>query len=722
MPQCGAYIAQVVARALLFGAILAFFAASPACAVQQPRVHRFDASDEAREGALPSVSFEMPQEREELGSPPPGQQVARPAFSQSEGRQIARIEIEPGTSLYGTGETPGQLMRNGRQTLVWNFDAYGYDNDQPNLYQAHPWVLAVRKDGSSFGVLADTTYEVEIDLTSGIEFRADGPEFPVITIEANHPADVVKKLADLTGKIPLPPKWALGYHQCRYSYYPDSRVREIAREFREREIPCDVIWMDIDYMDGFRCFTFDPEHFPDPAALNDHLHDNNFKSIWMIDPGIKDEDGYWVHDSGDEVDAWVKTKDGNWYNGEVWPGVCVFPDYTNAAIRAWWADLYEDFLATGIDGVWNDMNEPAVFNVATKTMPRDNVHRADPELGGEGPHARYHNIYGMQMFRATREGIQALRPDKRPFVLSRANFIGGQRYAATWTGDNSADWFHLESSVPMILNLGLSGSPFTGPDIGGFAGNGPKGSEGPFLARWMGVGAMLPFARGHTGKGNIDKEPWAFDESVERTSRLALERRYRLLPYIYTLFREAAETGMPVARPLFFVDPADPALRSEDDAFLLGGDILVACKMTPDRKREVAMPSGMWRPFDFGDGHDPDLPQLFLRGGAIVPSGPIMQYVDEKPLDTVTLLIALDDNGKAVGHLYEDDGDGYGYRDGDFLLSRYEAERVGDQVNVTVKTIAGNRDRPARNVVVRLLLDGREVMGAGAEGQTIVIR
>ena len=682
------------------------------------RIVRFFESPEARAAAPPSVALERP-------FPALGPALAdfdvSPAFDRVQGLPRVTIAIARGTSLYGTGEAAGPLRRNGRRTVCWNFDAYGYDDRTPHLYQSHPWVLAVRADGSAFGVLFDTTARGVIDLARGIQFTGSGPPFAVIVIERDSPQEVVRALADLTGHMELPPRWALGYHQCRYSYFPDSRVRAVAGGFRERGIPCDAIWMDIDYMDGFRCFTFSPSGFPDPARLCEDLHGIGFRSVWIVDPGIKAEPGYGVFDSGTARDVWVERSDGAPYRGRVWPGACVFPDFTMRAARAWWGDQHHAFLARGMDGEWNDMNEPAIFGVDSKTMPLDNRHRADAELGGPGSHARYHNIYGMQMVRATREALLAERPARRPFVLTRANYIGGQRYAATWTGDNLADWSHLEDAIPMILNLGLSGQPFAGPDIGGFGGNGTPG----LFARWMGFGALLPFARGHTGKGNISKEPWAFGPEVERICRLALQRRYRLLPYLYSVFREASVTGLPVARPVFFADPADPRLRDVDDAFLLGGDVLVRAHVQPDGVFERSgMPRGDWQRFDcgIGDTGERDLPDLYLRGGAILPLGPVIQHVDEKPLDPLELVIALDAEGHAEGSLYEDEGDGFGYREGRFRLSRYVAERRGDRVSVTVEGRSGALPAPARKVVARVLLAGRQARGEADEGTPLEVQ
>ncbi len=693
------------------------------------QTHRFFRDAAARDAALPSYALEKPIAGQPAGIVP----GVAPEFSTIDGKQAATITLPAGTSMYGTGEVAGPLLRNGRTTVCWNTDAYGYGDEAISLYQSHPWVLAVRPDGTSVGILADTTWRCEVDTgardPNQVVFIADGPAFPVIVIERATPQDVLKELARLTGTMPLPPKWAVGYHQCRYSYYPEARVREIAREFRERDIPCDVIWFDIDYYDSFRVFTFNKEYFPDPAKLNADLLREGFHNVWMINPGIKREDGAGVtqiFDSGNAEDVWVKTANGATYSGEVWPGWCVFPDYTQPRVRDWWADFYAPFIAQGITGVWNDMNEPAIFNVPSKTMPEDNVHRGDPTMvkpNGQpqgdqavGPHARYHNVYGMMMVKGTREGIEAAMPDKRPFILSRANYIGGHRYAATWTGDNSANWYHLEASIPMTLNVGLSGQPFIGPDIGGFAGDG----DAKLFSRWMGFGALLPFSRGHTGKGNIDKEPWAFGPEIEATSREALKRRYRLLPYFYTLFREASVNGMPVARPTFFADITDPALRSEDDSFLLGSDVLVVGSMIPDGSRVAVMPKGVWREIERSD--DPDLPDMFIRGGAIVPTGPDIAFANEKPLDPLTLLVAPDANGNATGQLYEDAGDGYGYRNGEYLLSEYTAARNGGAIEVRVRTVEGSMARPDRNVVVKILGEkGVLAQGGGKDGGVIRI-
>lgn len=690
-----------------------------------PGVVRYHASAAAEAGAQPSLALH--------GSwpgigPEPGGFPFNPVFADEGARKVVVVPIPAGTDLYGTGMVSGPMRRNGRFVTCWNDDSYGYGDGDNQLYQSHPWVLGVRPDGSAFGVIADTTWRCDVDLTQpdavGIRFSAEGPFYPIIIIDRPGPRQVLEALALLTGTMPMPPKWSLGYQQSRFSYWNQTYALGIADEFRNRNIPCDVVWLDIDYMDGYRCFTFNPVNFPisppNQMAFDAQMEARGFRTVWMINPGIKNEAGYWVNDEAWVQDHYVKACDGvTNFVGTVWPGASCFPDFTRAATRTWWAGLYVPYMRNGVDGVWNDMNEPALLNTFPNTFPECNVHRGDAELGGTQPHGKYHNVYGMLMTRATREGIQLANPDKRPFVLTRANYLGGHRYAATWTGDNRATWHHLNLSVSMVLTLGLSAQPFAGPDIGGFI-NSPE-STGALYGRWVGVGAMLPFARAHY-EGGPAKEPWSFGSAVEETCRRAINRRYRLMPLIYTLFREAATTGVPPVRPLFFADPSDLGLRNEDDAFLLGDDVMVVPQVTPNRDRIPAEPGGIWRKFDWGDSLDPDLPELYLRGGAIITSGPVMQHVDQSPLDPLTLIVSLDAGGHAVGRLYEDDGDGFDYLSGDYLLTTYEAIRVGNHVTVSVASTEGSRPRPARGLHVRLLLGcNREATATGVDGLPVVV-
>ncbi|MCE5187200.1 MAG: DUF5110 domain-containing protein [Planctomycetaceae bacterium] len=633
----------------------------------------------------------------------------RPVFGISGGKKYAYIDIDPEIDLYGTGEVTGSLLRNGRKIVLFNKDNYGYGKPD-QLYQSHPWVLGLRRDGTAMGILFDTCWKAELDLRSGVLFTIPeaAPFFAVIVIDGRDPQQVMSRLAELTGKMPMPPRWALGYHQCRYSYNPDARVRQIADTFRAKRIPCDVIWFDIDYMNGFRIFTFDPNQFADPKAINDYLHASGFKSVWMIDPGVKRDPGYFVYEGGTRAGAWVKDAFGNPFVGPVWPGDCVFPDFTVPAVRKWWGGLYEAFMAMGIDGVWNDMNEPAVFKEETGwTMSPDCYHRGGDGLPA-GPHEQYHNVYGMLMVKASRDGIQKANPDKRPFVLSRANFLGGHRYAATWTGDNKSTWEHLKWSVPMSLNLSLSGQPFNGPDIGGFIDN----ATPDLWAQWIAVGAFFPFSRAHTSKDTADHEPWSFGPKTENAARIALQRRYRLMPYLYTAFHESHVQGLPIMRPVFFADPADIRLRLEDQSFLVGQDLMV----TPNWADDLPMPTGIWRHISIvpEDAADEYQCTLRVRGGAIVPLGPIVQTTEEitdhQPL---TLMVVLDERGQARGTLYEDAGDGYGYLKGEFCLSGFEARQTPDSVTVQCVRQEGQWKLQKRLVSVTIVGDGRNYYGFG---------
>ena len=646
-------------------------------------------------------SFALKAEPQEKGMLPSNWQLY-PIVEKKKGHASAYLDVPQGTSLYGGGEVTGPLLRNGQSIKLWNTDsgAYSVDNGK-RLYQSHPWVMGVRPDGTSFGILFDTPYKAKLTTTDErINFETEGELFRIFVIDRESPQAVIKGLAELIGTMPMVPRWALGYQQCRFSYTPASRVIEVADTFRIKRIPCDVIWMDIDYMDGYRIFTFNPQTFPDPAALNRDLHIRGFHSAWMIDPGAKVDSTYFVYKSGTANDVWVKTAQGKEFHGDAWPGACAFPDFTQPKTVRWWADLYKDFLDKGVDGVWNDVNEPQISNTPTGTMPEDNKH-----LGGDkipaGPHLKYHNVYGYLMVKASREGIMKARPQNRPFILTRSNFLGGQRFAATWTGDNASWESHMTMSVPMILTLGLSGQPFSGADVGGFLFN----PDANLFGRWMALGAFYPFSRGHACAGTINKEPWAFGQKIEDVSRMALERRYVLLPYYYTLLHEASETGMPIMRPVFFADPKDTLLRAEEQAFLIGENLLVV----PEWAQNPALPKGIWRNLSLIPGDDKDSYQakLKIRGGAIIPTGKIIQNTNEKSLDPLTLLVCLDEKGEAHGTLYWDEGDNWSFKDGNYSFQHFTAIRTADnkvQVKITKKKgkyITENNDM----AIVKIITD-----------------
>ncbi|WP_353303896.1 TIM-barrel domain-containing protein [Sessilibacter corallicola] len=671
-------------------------------------------------GNLPS--FALVKEPKKIG-PLPKSWKTRVEFSSTFGQPTARVQVKPSTNLYGTGEVYGTLTRKGYTRSLWNTDNYTYKKDNgQRLYQSHPWVLGVREDGTAFGVFADNTWKQTLALDTAITFTSEGPAFRVLVIEGKTPQEVMTSLAELTGHMALPPLWSLGFQQSRYSYYPESRAKELADTYREKKLPIDVIWFDIHYMDKYKVFTFDSELFPDPKRMNDYLHDHKMKGVWMIDPGVGWTEGYSVFDSGTEEDVWVKDAKGKTYEGEVWPGKVAFPDYTQPKTASWWADLYTDFMAMGIDGVWNDMNEPADFSRPDWTMPEDNVHAGGIKFEENGKalpadsHKRYHNVYGMLMVKASLDGIKNANPEKRPFILTRSNFLGGHRYAATWTGDNDSTWEHLRASIPMSLNLGLSGQPFNGPDIGGFEGN----ATPELFGHWMALGAFYPFARAHTTVKSDDQEPWEFGKSIEDVSRTALERRYRLMPYLYTQFQAASVNGMPVMQPTFFADPTDGNLRSEEQTFLFGPDLLIV----PQWADKPTLPKGNWRTISLvGETADDEYqPQVKIRDGAIVPAGEVIQSTEDYSLEKLTLFVSLDEKGKASGKLYHDAGDGYGYQNGEFVFANFTAKKKGKTVTVKIADTEGNYPLGIKTVEVKLMTEDGVKTATGSAKKAIRIK
>jgi alpha-glucosidase len=468
--------------------------------------------------------------------------------------------------VYGFGEKVGKLDKRGWQLggynfTMWNTDTYGYDSSTDPIYASVPFFMVLR-GGHAHGIFLDNTYRTNFDVGHEapglLAMGAVGGELDYYFIDGPAPKRVIERYTALTGRTPLPPRWALGYHQCRYSYYPDSKVRFIADNFRQRQIPAEAIWLDIHYQKGYRPFSWDPVRFPDPKKLVADLRAQGLRTVVIVDAHPRKEPGTQAYDSGLAADVFVKNPDGSVYEGPVWPsqaetdpGPSVFPDFSKPAAREWWGGLFKMFTDIGIAGIWNDMNEPAVFSPPTATMPLTVRH--DNE-GQPTDHREIHNVYGQLMTRSTFEGLAKLRPRERPFVLTRATYAGGQRYSAIWPGDNVSDWPALSQGLAVLMGLGLSGFPFVGTDIGGFA----ETPSAELFTRWLQLGAFHPFMRTHTTFGTPDQEPWSYGPRYEAVNRRAIELRYELLPQIYQVMREASETGLPAMRPLFLEFPDDP--------------------------------------------------------------------------------------------------------------------------------------------------------------------
>lgn len=610
-------------------------------------------------------------------------------------------------TYYGFGEKALPFSRDGQTVVNWNTDTYRYNSGTDPLYQSIPFFIALNR-GKAYGLFFHNTFRTAFDMgktaPDKYSFQAAGGELDYFVFTGGReraPAKILADYTNLTGRMPLPPVWALGYQQSRFSYFPESRLREIAREFRKRKIPADAIYIDIDFMDGFRIFTWDKEKFPNPQRMISDLARDGFRFIVIVNPAVKTDENYPVYQEGKARNFFVKRSDGAEFNGSVWAGKSAFIDFTDPQARAWYGAKYQTFLEQGVAGFWNDMNEPSVFpdgeenpvalmNSPLKTIPADARHFGD---GFSGNHARFHNVYGMQMARATFENVQKLAPEKRPFVLSRAGFAGVQRYAAVWTGDNTASWEHLRLSLPMLLNMSVSGIPFAGADVGGYSDN----PSGELFARWLQAAALTPLLRPHAEKGTANKEPWQFGEDFERINRASIELRYQFLPYIYTLFREQERTGQPVLRPLWFEYPADVKTYLVDDQYLVGRDLLVAPVLKEgERKRTVYFPSGdNWRDWFTGEiykgGSDAEINSpleklpVFARVGAIIPTQPVVQHTGEMPGKPVILnvIVGIAPEKIETATLFQDAGDGYGYLKNDWRAVSIEHRKGLLRLSIT---------------------------------------
>lgn len=616
-------------------------------------------------------------------------------------------------TYYGFGEKAfPEMSRNGKFIVNWNTDTFSYPVGTDPLYQSIPFFYALY-DGKAYGLFFNNTFRTWFDMGKSsprsYSFGADGGELDYFVFtggRGRRPDIILQDYAILTGKTPLPPIWALGNQQSRWSYFPEKRVREIAEGFRKHKIPADVIYLDIDYMDGYRVFTWDKKRFPDPAKMISDLKADGFKTVLIIDPGIKVDENYEAYKDGKRNNIFVKNPDGTELVRNVWPQASVFPDFTYSKAREWFGAQYKKHLEEGVAGFWTDMNEPGVFvtdkterpeimHHPEKTFPLNTTHVGDnrefmrgnldmlPERDSlAGTHRRYHNVYGMQMARATFEGVKRLAPEKRPFVLTRAGFAGIQRYAAVWTGDNYASWEHLALTIPMLANLSVSGVPFVGADAGGFN----DMPSGELYVRWLQAASLTPFFRSHSVGWVGNKEPWEFGEEFTRINRETVELRYQFLPYLYTLFREHERTGAPVMRPLWYEYPNDKQTYLINDEFMVGSDVLVAPVVKEGmRTRGIYLPVGAdwvdwWtgERIESGKMHYLKTPvdrlPIFVRVGAVIPTQDVIQHTGQMPASPVTLnvIAGVKPGVTERSLLFQDAGEGFGYWKDGFREVRIE--------------------------------------------------
>jgi alpha-glucosidase len=603
--------------------------------------------------------------------------------------------------FYGLGEKAARLDKRRGEFVNWNSDTPGYSEGKDPIYQTIPFYMGLQK-GAAYGIFFDNSFRSYFDFGKSsqryVAFGAEGGEMNYYFFYGPSMKKILARYADLTGHMPLPPMWALGNQQSRWSYYPDSLAEDVVRRYRQDDLPLDVLHLDIDYMQAYRVFTWDTTRFPDPKAFTERLKAQGVKVVTIVDPGVKyqpaernlpaagtppkapelvsQDANYYVFNKGIEGNYFQKRKSGQLFIPKVWPGDSVFVDFTLGAARRWWGDLHRAYLDQGVAGIWNDMNEPSDFVDQTGKNQMDVVSYDEGEYS---THAKNRNVFALLEARATFEGLERLAPDRRPYIITRAAYAGIQRYSTMWTGDTNSAWDSLALNLPMFETLGLSGEPFIGSDVGGFIGRG----NGELLTRSYEVSFLVPFCRNHKTIDGYDQEPWRFGTYYENIIRKYLKLRYRLLPFLYTTLEEAHRTGVPLFRPLLLNYQSDSNTENLDDEFMVGEDLLVAPVLKADvTGRTVYLPPGIW--YDYWTGNrqrggnmtQVDAPlekvPMFVRGGSILPLAPEMNYVGERPADPITLAIYPDDQGHASTALYEDDGVTPAYRNGVFRRTSVE--------------------------------------------------
>ena len=585
----------------------------------------------------------------------------------------------------GLGEKTGNLDKRGSSYENWNSDVPAYATNFDPLYQSIPFFIGIH-DHVAYGIFLDNSYRSRFNFGASTDekfssFSAADGEMNYYFFGASTIAGIIRDYTWLTGRMPMPPLWSLGYQQCRWSYFPESEVMSIAQKFREKQIPCDVIYLDIDYMDKYKIFTWDKERFPQPKAMIGKLNDMGFHLVTIVDPGIKIDKDYFAYNEGIANDYFAKYPDGSNYTGSVWPGRCHFPDFTKEVVRKWWGASFNRLVDPGVEGFWNDMNEPSAWG---QSIPNIIQFSFD---GHTSPMTHVHNIYGLEMARATFEGTKALLKGKRPFVLTRAGFAGVQRYSAVWTGDNDATDDHMLLSARIVSGLGLSGISFTGPDQGGFMGN---PSEQLYI-RWLSLGVYTPFFRSHSAWDTKSKEPWSFGLNIERMAKVMIAQRYRLLPYIYSTFHESTVSGLPVARSLAIGYTFDEQSYSTyyQNEYLFGDNLLVAPVSCNQNAAKVWLPGDGWYRLSSGeyfkgnsevtvDAPLNDLP-VFVKASGILPLQSEIQYTDQKPSPVLEINIY---NGTKTNTFkyYEDDGLTYQFENGQYFSRNITFDPVKKEI------------------------------------------
>ncbi|MBB3188748.1 glycoside hydrolase family 31 protein [Microbacter margulisiae] len=607
-----------------------------------------------------------------------------PAFGTSWlGEEVTTYKtLQPGERFIGMGEHGGNLDRAGTACVNYNTDNPEYDDASDRMYSTIPFYMGLH-DHLAYGIFMDNSSRSLFSFGAGSNrfdyFRASCGEMNYYFIYHSTVKGIIGSYTWLTGRTPIPPIWSLGYQQCRWCYFPEADLLSTAAKFRERHIPIDMIYLDINYMDHYKIFTWDPNRFPDPKAMTGKLQKMGMHLAVIIDPGVKIAKNYPVYQQGVDSSLFIKYPDGTNYAGQVWPGWCNFPDFTMPKTRAWWGRWVKTYADEGVTGFWNDMNEIAVWG---KEVP-DLLN-----LNWDGLHTTYRqakNVYGFQMARSTYEGAKKYMDGKRPFVLSRSGYSGLQRYTAIWTGDNQAKEDHMLLGVRLINSLGLSGVTFAGMDVGGFSGN-PTQS---LYTRWMEIGAFLPMYRAHTTINSNREEPWDFGETCEDIARRYIGFRYQLLPYIYAGFYESSQDGMPLNRSLAINYTNDSTIYDPEfqQEYLFGPSILVAPVKGTESLCRVYLPEGNWydlfndKPYAgkqviVANSELNRLP-LYVKAGSIIPMQKLVESTADNSGDTLFINLYEGQQPNQYRY-YEDDGTTYKYESGHYYkrLISYDPQQA----------------------------------------------
>ncbi|HIU76860.1 MAG TPA: glycoside hydrolase family 31 protein [Candidatus Pelethocola excrementipullorum] len=607
--------------------------------------------------------------------------------------------------FYGLGDKTGFLNKRGYDYEMWNTDnPMPHEDNFKVLYKSIPFFMSQSSRGT-YGIFFDNSYHSYFDMAKENDaycfFGADEGNLDYYYFGADGFKEIIKDYTYLTGRTPLPQLWTLGYQQSRWGYVTENDVREVASKMREFRIPCDVIHLDIDYMQGYRVFTWNKDRYKDPKQTISDLAKDGFKIVTIIDPGVKKDEDYYIYQEGVEHDYFAKTPKGEIYENVVWPGTSVYPDFGQRRVQEWWSDKHKFLVDMGVRGIWNDMNEPASFE--GELPPEVVFHDHDKET----THAKIHNVYGHLMCQATYEGMRKY-DKRRPFVITRACYSGTQKYSTAWTGDNHSLWSHLRMAIPQLCNLGLSGMNYVGTDIGGFGSDTTK----ELLCRWIQVGIFSPLCRNHAAAVR-KQEPWQFDTETADIYRKYVELRYQLIPYLYDLFKETQSTGLPMIRPLILEYPEDAAARQLNDEFMFGSSILAAPVVEQGQTaRMVYLPEGTWVDYHTGEtilgpirfikDAPLDICPIYLKAGSIIPNYTVQNYIGEKEQSTLILQVI---KGNGTYYHYQDDGESFAYENG--VYNEYKFTITDQGLFTAEMTASGYKNRYKK---LKVVYENREVL------------